>query len=220
MKKIQSILLIVLALIMLVPVLTIGASASSAYQTYTYSIEGTALYSPDAYNAEMTVDASAMGVERLNNPGDMVTDAEGRVYIANTGNNEILILSRYYKLEGTISSFINDKGNPDSFDQPSGVFVTEGGTEDNPNGEIWVCDTNQNRLVAFDRLTYEFRRIVDQPQSQLFDDDAVYKPVAMAIDQYGRIYVVSSTTYQGVIDRVQQPDHQSGRLHLRDHLLD
>lgn len=199
MKRIQSALLIVLALIMLGSALTVGVSASSAYQTYTYSIDGTALYSPDAYNAEMTVDASAMGVEKLNNPGDMVTDDEGRVYIANTGNNEIIILSRYYKLEGTISTFINDKGNPDAFDQPSGVFVTEGGTEDNPNGEIWVCDTNQNRLVVFDRRTYEFKRIVDQPQSQLFDDDAVYKPVAMAIDQYGRIYVVSSTTYQGII---------------------
>ena len=199
MKRIQSALLIVLALIMLGSALTVGVSASSAYQTYTYSIDGTALYSPDAYNAEMTVDASAMGVEKLNNPGDMVTDDEGRVYIANTGNNEILILSRYYKLEGKISTFINDKGNPDAFDQPSGVFVTEGGTEENPNGEIWVCDTNQNRLVVFDRRTYEFRRIVDQPQSQLFDDDAVYKPVAMAIDQYGRIYVVSSTTYQGII---------------------
>ena len=79
MKRIQSALLIVLALIMLGSALTVGVSASSAYQTYTYSIDGTALYSPDAYNAEMTVDASAMGVEKLNNPGDMVTDDEGRV---------------------------------------------------------------------------------------------------------------------------------------------
>ena len=199
MKRIKSVLLIVLALTMLASFFTIGAGASSAYQTYTYSIEGKALYSPDAYNAEKTVDASTMGVEKLNNPGDMVTDDKGQVYIANTGNNEIIVLSRYYEKQAIIKDFINDKGNPDTFDQPQGVFVTSGGTQENPNGEIWVCDTNRNRLVVFDRATYEFLRIIDQPQSQLFDDDAVYKPVAMAIDQYGRIYVVSSTTYQGVI---------------------
>lgn len=202
MKKIKSFLLIVLALSMLASFFAIGASASSAYQTYTYSIDGEALYSPDAYSAVKTVNASDIeGLEKFNNPGDMVTDHEGKVYIANTGANQIIVLDRYFGLNYTISGFINDKGNPDTFDQPQGVFVTKGDPldEENPDGELWVCDTNHNRLVVFDRLTGKFKRIVDQPQSQLFDDNSIYKPVAMAIDQYGRIYVVSSTTYQGII---------------------
>ena len=206
MKRMKSFLLIVLALTTVLSILTIGAGASSAYQTYTYSINGEALYSPDAYSASKIVNATDIGVEKLNNPGDMIADHEGKIYIANTGNNEILILDRYYAKDHAITTFINDKGNPDSFDQPQGVFVTEGDPldEENLNGEIWVCDTNHNRLVVFDRLTFEFKRIIDQPQSQLFDDDAVYKPIAMAIDQYGRIYVVSSTTYQGIIVMDQQ----------------
>ena len=201
MKRMKSILLIVLALITLASTFAVGAGASSAYQTYTYSISGEALYSPDAYTAVKTVSATDIGVEKLNNPGDLVTDKEGKVYIANTGSNQIMVLDRYFGLDYTITDFINDKGNPDTFDAPQGVFVTMGDPHDesNLNGELWVCDTNRNRLVVFDRLTGEFKRIVDQPQSQLFDDDAVYKPVAMAIDQYGRIYVVSSTTYQGII---------------------
>ena len=48
MKKLISVLLIVLSLVMIIPAAMIGVSASSAYQTYTDSIEGTALYSPDA----------------------------------------------------------------------------------------------------------------------------------------------------------------------------
>ncbi len=201
MKRMKSLTLIVLALTMVISVFMIGAGASSAYQTYTYSINGDALYSPDAYSASKVVNATDIGVEKLNNPGDMVSDKDGKIYIANTGNNEILVLDRYYAKDYSITTFINDKGNPDSFDQPQGVFVTEGdpNDENNPNGELWVCDTNRNRLVVFDRLTGEFKRIIDQPRSQLFDDDAVYKPIAMAIDQYGRIYVVSSTTYQGII---------------------
>lgn len=197
MKKLKWIVLLALSVLMMVPLFTVGTSASSAYQTYTYSIDGKALYSPDAYSASKTVNASDLGLEKLSNPGDMVTDSEKKVYIADSGNNRIVVLSRYFELERVITDFVNDKGNPDALKNPQGVFVVD--ADDESNGEIWVCDTDQNRLVVFDRLTFEFKRIVDQPQSQLFDDDAVYKPVAMAIDQYGRIYVVSSTTYQGII---------------------
>lgn len=212
MKKLKFAVLLVLCVVMLFPLFTVGASASSAYQTYTYSIDGKALYSPDAYSASKTVgsadlafasfypNASADSLKKLtklDNPGDMVTDSEKKVYIADSGNNRIVVLSRYLELDYIISDFINDKGNPDSFTNPQGVFVVN--PKDGDNGEIWVCDTDHNRLVVFDRVTFEFKRIIDQPQSQLFDSDAVYKPVAMAIDQYGRIYVVSSTTYQGII---------------------
>ena len=212
MKKLKFAVLLVLCAVMLFPLFTVGASASSAYQTYTYSIDGKALYSPDAYSASKTVgsadlafanfypNASADSLKKLtklDNPGDMVTDSEKKVYIADSGNNRIVVLSRYLELDYIISDFINDKGNPDSFTNPKGVFVVN--PKDGDNGEIWVCDTDHNRLVVFDRVTFEFKRIIDQPQSQLFDADAVYKPVAMAIDQYGRIYVVSSTTYQGII---------------------
>lgn len=212
MKKLKFAVLLVLCAVMIFPLFTVGASASSAYQTYTYSIDGKALYSPDAYSASKTVgsadlafasfypNASADSLKKLtklDNPGDMVTDSEKKVYIADSGNNRIVVLSRYLELDYIISDFINDKGNPDSFTNPQGVFVVN--PKDGDNGEIWVCDTDHNRLVVFDRVTFEFKRIIDQPQSQLFDSDAVYKPVAMAIDQYGRIYVVSSTTYQGII---------------------
>ena len=176
---------------MIASAFTVGASASSAYQTYTYSINGDALYSPDAYSATGTYDYLAMGLDlNLDNPGDMVTDKNNNVYIADTNNNRIIVLDPYYKLKFIITTFINAQGNNDALAKPQGVFVTE--------ESIWVCDTDKNRLVEFD-LEGNFIRILDQPQSQLFDDDAVYKPVAMAIDQYGRIYVVSSTTYQGII---------------------
>ena len=49
MKRVTSVLLIVLSLVMIASAFTLGASASSAYQTYTYSIDGFSLSSPDAY---------------------------------------------------------------------------------------------------------------------------------------------------------------------------
>ena len=44
MKKFKLVVLLVLSVVMLIPAFAVGASASSAYQTYTYSIDGKALY--------------------------------------------------------------------------------------------------------------------------------------------------------------------------------
>lgn len=198
MKKIYSFLIVVLSLILLLPMLLIPASASSAYQTYTYSIGGKALYSPDAYSARdggnMTSDnmgiTAATGLP-LNNPSDLITDEDGNCYIADMGNNRVIILNRYFEFQFAISEFINDRGTADALASPQGVFVF--------NDELWVCDTNKNRLVAFSKIDGSFIKIVDQPESQLFGDTSVYKPTAMAIDQYGRFYVVSPTTPEGII---------------------
>ena len=177
---------------MIASMLTLGAGASSAYQTYTYSIGGDPLYSPDAYAANKSVDYTQMGLDvNLNKPGDLVTDKNQKVYIADTGNNRVIVLNRYFEFDFSISTFVNDQGNEDALLAPQGVFVTD--------DSIWVCDTGNNRLVEFDKKTLDFKQIIDPPESQLLSDNAAYKPVAMAIDPYGRIYVVSSSTNQGII---------------------
>ena len=197
MKKFNKILCTFFALLMVLTAACVTAGASSAYQTYVYSVKGKALYSPDAYIAINSVGSDYMGLELpIENPGDMVTDEAGNVYIADTGNNRIVVLDRYYKVNFTIDEFSNDQGVPDRLTAPQGVFVSE------PNEKygklIWICDTGSNRIVVFDELG-NFQRIVEEPESSLFDQDSVYKPVAMAVDSYNRLYVVSSTTYQGVI---------------------
>ena len=197
MKKFNKILCTFFAVLMVVTAFAVTAGASSAYQTYTYDVDGNPLYSPDAYTAIKAVNSDDMGLELpIENPGDMITDDAGNVYIADTGNNRIVVLDQYYKVKFTITTFSNDQGVPDKLTAPQGVFVSE------PNEKygklIWVCDTGSNRIVVFD-ADGEFQRIIEEPESSLFDEESVYKPVAMAVDAYNRLYVVSSTTYQGII---------------------
>lgn len=191
MKKFTKIICGLVVIIMLVSCTMIGASASSAYKTYTYSLNGYALLSPDAYTAIMSVDSKYMGLEvEIDAPSDILTDEDNNVYIADSGVNRIVVLDRYYKVKFIIDEFVNDQGVSDRLTKPEGLFVTE--------DKIWVCDTGANRIVVFDRKG-NFMSVIPEPQSALFDDNAVYRPVAMAVDQYNRIYVVSSTTYQGII---------------------
>ncbi|MBQ2767676.1 MAG: YIP1 family protein [Clostridia bacterium] len=190
MKNIIRVIALVFAAMML---FAVPISAAKPYQTYTYSIDGMPLNSPDAYTPVMTVDSAYMGLSKaFDDPRDLFVDDENNVYLVDAKNNRVIVLDRYYKLKFTIGekTFINDQGVPDELTAPSGVFVTE--------DIIYVCDTDANRIVTFDREG-NFIKIIPQPESELFSEGAVYKPVAVAVDQYNRLYVVSSTTYQGII---------------------
>ena len=59
MKKFTAISCVIFALIM---ALALPASAATPYQTYTYSIDGVALHSPDAYTPARQVNAREMGM--------------------------------------------------------------------------------------------------------------------------------------------------------------
>ena len=191
MKSFTRILCVVFATILIASCAMIGIQASSAYQTYTYSIDGYPLLSPDAYDVEDTIDSEKMGLDvPLNAPSDIITDKSGNVYIADTGNNRIVVLSRYYEFKFEIATFKNTVGNDDTLAAPRGVFVSD--------DTIWVCDTGKSRIVAFD-LNGKFKKILEAPESHLFGDDAKYEPIAVAVDDYNRLFVVSASTYQGII---------------------
>ncbi len=175
-------------------VLLVLASVTSAYysyQTYTYDINGNAMESPDAFVPDEIVTSDTMGISPpLENPSDIFVDDKENVYIADAGNNRIVVLNKRYKLRYYIEKFINTQGIQDKFNNPQGVFVTD--------TNIYVCDTDNNRIVIFDRDA-KFQRIVEKPLADEFSVDDLYRPKAVAVDRSGRMYVVSSSTYQGII---------------------
>ena len=208
MKKFIKIICLAFAVLLIAAV---PLSASKSYQTYTYSIDGTALYSPDAYTPILTVDSKYMGLQTaITDPRDLEVDEDQNVYIADAKTNRIVCLDRYYKVRtdissdgvttGIISNFVNEYGVNDSLSGPQGVFITKdkivNGKE--VEGLIYVCDTGNSRLVVFEK-DGTYVKILNQPESNLFDEDAIYKPVAIAVDQYDRIFVVSESTIEGII---------------------
>ena len=180
--------------------------------TYTYSMEGDSLPSPDAYTPIEVVDSPKIkGLETaLSSPTDIETDSDNNIYIADPGNNRIVVMSEYYQLHFTISEFVNSEGVNDSLKNPRGVFIWEGNkpTTDEAldlDGDgfysakyIYVADTDNARIVVFDEEG-NYVRHLEQPESEVFEEDELYRPIALAVDVSERIYVVSSTTYQGII---------------------
>ena len=186
-KRFVRIFCVLAALLMVLPY---GVMAIS-YQTYTYSIDGTQLSSPHAYTPNIQIDSTYMNLpETLNTPDDLVVDSQGNVYIADSGNSCIYALDSNFKFRFKISTFLNSNGINDSLAGCKGCFVTD--------KYIYVADTNKNRIVIFD-LKGQYVRHLEEPESDIFEDNAIYKPIALAVDASERIYVVSSTTYQGII---------------------
>ncbi len=188
MNKFVRILLVTLALVMaLMPL----ASAIEPYTTYTYAKDGTPRQSPTVYTPVRNVDSKYMGLEvPLSDPRDIHVDENGNVYIVDMGNDRVVVLDKSYAVKFIIKDFVNDNGVPDEFTNPQGIFVDD--------EYVYVCDTDANRLVIFD-LDGNFVRILGRPTSALFGEDSIYKPIAVAVDQYDRIFVISSSNYQGVI---------------------
>lgn len=189
MKKIfKNILLSVLAAVTILPS---AIAASTPYATYTYSSDGDVLVSPAAYVPDQVITSSSMGLEvAFDDPRDLFIGPDEKLYLVDAANNRVIVCDRYYNFLFEIKEFTNEHGVPDSFNNPSGVFVNE--------ENIYVCDTDNNRIIKFD-TEGNYEKIIKKPESNLFEEGSIYKPVACAVDQYGRLFVVSSTTYQGII---------------------
>jgi len=177
----------------------------ASYSSYTYSINGQAQASPAAYTPLSVHDSKSLGLgeKPLDAPTAIETDSEGNVYIADPKNNRIVVLDKFYSYQFEITDFINSEGVSDDLNQPQGLFVWEGRdvTENNEYVDakyIYVADTENNRIVVFDAAG-EYLRHIEQPESEVFEEGEIYKPSQLAVDEAGRIYVVSTTTYQGII---------------------
>ena len=202
-RKLSLCLILALTLVMVFG--SLNVSAYTSYDTYTYSIDGEPLMSPTAYETAISVNSDQMGLmqEKFGNKklseyaSDIVTDDKSNVYIADKGNNRIVVLNKYYHAIAVIENYTDENGQHQTFKEPEGVFVTDPRIDADGESFIYICDTGNSRIVIFDR-DYNYVRTIYKPESELLEAEA-FKPSAIAVDLYGRIFVVSYSCYEGII---------------------
>ena len=92
---------LILMLVCLVQPVSAQAVSYAPYATYTYSLdqEHFYAYSPHAYVPTRLITSAEIGLgTAMKTPSDLAVDKDGNVYIADTGNNRVIVLDSEYKL--------------------------------------------------------------------------------------------------------------------------
>ena len=158
MKK--SLLAMVLALLCLVTSLMPAFAEDIPYDSYNYDYWNDIFRTPSAYvpqgkvlGTDLTWNGESLGA--FVEPQDMFVAPNGDIYLADTNNNRIIVLTNDLRTVRNVITGFDNAGLPDQFNKPTGVCVTE-------DGWLYVADSQNKRIVVLDE-TGALRRIVEIP---------------------------------------------------------
>ncbi len=187
-NRIFRTLTVILTLILILPCVCVFAADSSSY---IYDAKGKAVEAPPAAEALFTITGGFAGTVSFKNPQDMIV-SDNQIYVADTGNNRIVILDINGKFKTEITEYNDSLGIRQTFNTPSGIFVTN-------DGELYICDTLNKRIIHFtDEFIY--KRTISFVTSDTLTKDFIFKPTKMAVDESGRIFVVSEGFNNGLLE--------------------
>lgn len=168
-----------------------AVTVQSVTESYTYNNKNNGaqvVSSPDTYLPKYIVDSDSLGTELLN--PSHITSCDGKLYIVNTGKNNIIITDDNFRILDIVDSFDNN-GKVDGFAAPQGCYVTA-------DGLLYIADTDNHRVVVLDSK-FKLVQIVGQPESDVLADDFVFKPQKIVVDSSKRFFVVSDGVYEGIM---------------------
>jgi len=138
----------------------------------------------------------SLGISRLSEPQDVFVTDDGTTFIADTGNNRIVVIDKDYRLVKVISGFNNGESGWDTFNKPTGLFVTK-------DGLLYIADSQNGRIVVLDDEGL-LVRIYGIPQSPLIGENFEYIPLKIAVDSAKRLNVVAKDMEKGIIQLNQE----------------
>ena len=152
---------------------------------YCITEEGEKIYTSKTYEQVATVNyISGAELAEFSNPEDLFIDSNGNLYIADTGNNRIVCMTKSGEL---IRVYKNEE---DPFYLPTGVFVGE-------NGDVYVADSGNKRIVVMAE-TGEFKQMIGKPESDLLSDVNDFTPVKLAVGTTGYIYTIVGKDFMAI----------------------
>jgi len=102
-------------------------------------------------------DGKGTALGALSAPRGLAVDEQNRVYVADSGNDRVLVLQAAHEFDAlTLSPLYEVKG----LHQPYGVAVSDGGTPfDASDDRMYVADTGRNQVVSFALSASGARRV-------------------------------------------------------------
>lgn len=164
--------------------------------TYTYNYWGNGVLSPDGYAATEVLTASAAKTEDFNEPSDIFITEQGLIYVADTGNDRIVVLNQDGTLNRVYSDFMLD-GQPSPLYKPFGIFVRE-------TGEMLIADSQNRRVILSDADGNILQEFTAPDRGDIDFTGIDFDPRKVLQDKNGYVYVLCSGIPQGAL--VYAPD--------------
>ena len=166
------------------------ADENVPYDTYVYDHWEYIVFTPAPYVPGSTISGVSLGIGAFNDPQGLFVAHDEAVYIADTGNNRIVILEPDLLTIRDVITTFNNNGRTDSFSRPRGVAVST-------DGLIYVADTENRRVLAIDGN--EVVQTIANPRSEMFADDFDFVPLKVTVDFAGRVFVIARNMFQGIM---------------------
>ncbi|GHU58540.1 hypothetical protein AGMMS49975_25230 [Clostridia bacterium] len=165
------------------------------YITYNYNYRQDIVYTPAAYVPDGHISGLAAGVGDFKSPQGLCADEDGFVYVADTGNNRVVILAPNMNRTVDIIAEFDNGGRGDKLNAPTGVYVSA-------SGKLYVADTNNKRVIAFSNdftKPREVVQVIENPKSDILGDGFSFAPMKIAVDDADRVYCISRGAFQGLL---------------------
>ena len=171
--------------------IAVNASALEAYDPYSYDRWGDAVASQAGYTAEKYVDGEMIGCGNFYEPADLYISHDELMYIADRGNNRIVITDLDFNFIREMKEF-SYNGETLTLDSPMGVYV------DQYTDNVYICDTEHDRVIKCD-TEGNVDRLFTKPTNELYDQGLSYKPSKVLTDKAGNVYVVVKSVTKGAV---------------------
>ena len=180
------------AFLLLVISFPVSVSADSPFQGYVYNFWGDLVPSPAAYTPLRTFGTMEIdpALGDLNDPTDIHIDQNDNIYIVDSGNDRIIVFDAALNLNRVIDGFYLN-GVRETFNRPNGIFVTQ-------YDEIFIADTRNHRVVVLDEND-NFIREITSPEIDGLEDNFVFLPLQVLVDEGGRTYVIVQRVFEGIM---------------------
>ncbi len=161
---------------------------------------------------EFSNDGGHADMAGLRGPTALAFDGHGNLYIADTGNHRLRLLTpkgylytiagngrRGYEGEGV-------KAANTALNAPSGVAI-------NSKGEVFISDTGNNRIRKIDRLTGVLTTVAGDGENRDGDDGdlaintSISRPTAIIFDKHDNLYIADTGNH-----KIRFVDNRSKRM--------
>lgn len=204
-KRILSYLLCSVAVVSL-SATSVSADTTLPYDSYNYNYRENIVFTPPPYIPDGTVEAknysyNGENVGDFKFPQDMFVADSGELYVADTGNNRIVVFdSKLEKVINVITGFDNN-GTEDFFKGPQGVCVSL-------SDKVYIADTDNKRVVVLDKQN-NLVSIIKDPKSEIIDSENFdFAPVGVIVDYADRVYCIAKGKTEGIMLFTSEGDFQ------------